>query len=94
MGIEKLINEKINWEIDKWEDCDSCSVDLWYRCVKEGHFDKCGNWKVDEWETCLNCPRDLWPCTAFCWDGIIQDAETCLNCPADVGKCSATCWWY
>ena len=80
-----------NWVVDEWEDCNNCPVDLGYRCVEDGHFDRCGNWELDPWETCLNCPKDLWPCTAFCWDWIIQDAETCLNCPADVWKCSATC---
>ena len=82
-----------NWVIDEWEDCDTCPVDLWKRCVDDLEENKCWNGKFDEWETCLNCPIDLWKCTAHCWDGIIQNWETCDNCPKDVKVCrSKLCW--
>ena len=83
-----------NGKIDKWEDCSTCSVDLWEKCV--ANWDKeekktCGNGKIDEWETCKNCPKDVWKCTAYCGNGEIEAAEDCRNCEKDVWKCSATC---
>ena len=48
-----------NGEIDKWEDCENCPIDLWEKCVKDG--DKpgklCWNGKIDKWEDCD--PADL-----------------------------------
>ena len=78
-----------NGEVDDGENCNNCSEDLWYRCVKDG--DSCWNWKIDEWENCKNCPKDVWECNAFCGDGEIQAAETCLNCEKDLSICTAIC---
>ena len=78
-----------NGRVNEWEDCKTCPVDLWYRCVDIWNL--CWNGKIDEWEDCKNCPQDVWECTAFCGDGEIQEAETCKNCEKDVWKCSATC---
>ena len=35
-----------NWEIEKWEDCKTCPVDLWEKCV--------ANWDKEEKPTCWN----------------------------------------
>ena len=81
-----------NGEIDKWEDCKTCPVDLWDKCVKEWDKPECWNWKIEKWETCKNCSEDVWECTAFCGNWEIEAAETCENCEKDVWGCSATCW--
>ncbi len=82
-----------NWIIDKWEDCKTCPVDLWEKCVKPDGNSRCWDGKIDEGENCLNCPEDVWECTAFCGNGIIEGAEDCKNCKADVKECiSDTCW--
>ena len=50
-----------NGEIDEWEDCEICAVDLWEKCVKDGDLawdnKLCWNGKIDEWEDCD--PNDL-----------------------------------
>ena len=85
-----------NGEIDNdvEEDCESCAVDLWEKCVWKWEKQEpttCGNGKIDEWENCQNCPEDVWECTAYCGNGIVEEAEDCRNCEKDVWKCSATC---
>ena len=82
-----------NGEIDKWETCKTCPVDLWEKCVKSWNKaeKKCGNKEVDEWENCKNCPEDVWKCTASCGNKKIEAAEDCRNCPKDVWECSASC---
>ena len=80
-----------NGEIDEWEDCKTCPVDLWEKCVAEWEKNKCGNGDVDEWETCKNCEKDVWKCSAWCGNGEIEPAEDCRNCERDVWKCSAWC---
>jgi hypothetical protein len=45
---------------DAWEDCKTCPVDLWEKCVAE--WEKvimCGNQEIDEWEDCNTCPKDV-----------------------------------
>ena len=83
-----------NGKIDKWEDCDTCSVDLWEKCVAEwenGKLKTCGNKKIDKGENCKNCEEDVWKCTAYCGNWEIEAAEDCRNCEKDVWKCSAYC---
>ena len=49
-----------NGEIDSWEDCETCAVDLWEKCVIGWEWTGgklCGNGKIDAWENCD--PNDL-----------------------------------
>ena len=79
-----------NGKIDDWENCITCSVDLWGKCVKDWDFgDLCGNGIVDNWETCLSCSQDVWECTASCWNGKVEVAEDCDNCSKDVKFCKS-----
>ena len=41
-----------NGEIDDWEDCKTCPVDLWEKCVKWWTKYLCWNWVLDSWEEC------------------------------------------
>ena len=83
-----------NWEIEEGENCESCPVDLWEKCVKNGDENPpktCRNGKIDNWEDCKNCPEDVWECSAWCGNGKIEDAENCRNCPEDVKECEWIC---
>ena len=81
-----------NGDIDDGEDCKTCPVDLWYRCLESWKVKgKCGNGDIDDGENCLNCPEDVWKCTASCGNDIVEDAEDCTNCKKDAGECSASC---
>jgi hypothetical protein len=52
-----------NGKIDKWEDCKTCAVDLWEKCVDQWEQEKkCGNWKIDKWEQC-----DRWDTSKKNW---------------------------
>ena len=78
-----------NGVIDEWEDCTTCSVDLWELCVT-----MCGNGKYDKWETCTNCPQDLKErCVPMpvCWDDNVDEWENCRNCEKDLRRCIPTC---
>ena len=46
-------------KIDEWENCETCPVDLWEKCVKNGEWsgELCWNGKIDKWESCD--PNDL-----------------------------------
>ena len=82
-----------NWEIEEGEDCETCPVDLWEKCVKNWEIptNSCGNGKIDEWEDCKTCPEDVWECSAWCGNGKVEDAENCRNCPKDVKECEWIC---
>ena len=47
-----------NGKLDEWENCNTCAVDLWEKCVAQwDKEEKCWNGKIDSWEDCD--PNDI-----------------------------------